>query len=71
MARKLSSDWKTTGATAEALEITRDHLLRLRPELKEGKHYRNVGRANAARPTYRWHLARIEAYLNSPQHRRA
>ena len=71
MARKLSSDWKTTGATADALGLSREHLLRLRPELKEGKHYRNVGRANAARPTYRWHLAKIESYLNSPQSRRA
>ncbi len=71
MARKLSSAWQNTRDTAKALEITRDHLLRLRPELTEGKHYRNVGRANAARPTYRWHLAKIESYLNSPQHRRA
>lgn len=69
--RKIYSCWKTTGETCEALGITPDHLWRLRADLlKEGTHYRNIARPQAARPTYRWHLAKIEKLLNQPQEKR-
>ena len=69
--RAIYSMWKTTTETAEALSVTRDHLLRLRAELfKEGVHYRNIARPQAARPTYRWHLGKIESLLNQSQERR-
>jgi len=69
--RKLYSCWKTTGETCEALGCSPAHLWKLRDELlKEGSHYRNIARPQAARPTYRWHLAKIEKLLNQPQSRR-
>lgn len=64
MSKKLSSDWMTTAAAAAALGVTSKHLREsLRKELKEGQHYRNVS-PGAARPSYRWHLKRIENLLS-------
>jgi hypothetical protein len=72
MANKLSpSTWLTTGAACAALGISDKQLWRLRDELfKQGTHYRNIARPQAARPTYRWHLARIEALLDLSQEQR-
>lgn len=54
--------WVSAKAIREALGISNDHLARLRQEglFKEGKHWRSVGRPQAARPTYRYHLKRCE-----------
>jgi hypothetical protein len=71
MVRRLPSAWITTGKACEALGISDKQLWRLRDELfKQGHHYRNIARPQAARPTYRWHLARIEKLLDLPQGRR-
>lgn len=68
MARTLSSAWVTTAQATKELAISKKHLWRLRAEaLREGHHYRNIARPHAARPTYRWHLPRIEQHLNKPQ----
>ncbi|MGG6237209.1 DNA-binding protein [Nodosilinea sp. AN01ver1] len=68
---KLNSNWVTTGAACSALGISDKQLWRLRDELfTQGTHYRNIARPQAARPTYRWHLARIEKLLNVPQENR-
>jgi len=62
------SMWKSTGDACETLGMTPDHLRRLRDAcFKEGVHYRNIARPQAARPTYRWHVAKIEKLLNEPQ----
>jgi hypothetical protein len=60
MARK--SAWFSTSKTAEALGVTVDYLLALRTveEIKPGVHFRTISRPNAARPTYRWHLKKME-----------
>lgn len=62
------SDWVSSGVVCEKLGISIDHLTRLRREgmLKRNKHYRNIGRPQAARPTYRYHLQRCEAALEIP-----
>jgi len=68
---KLTSAWVTTGAACTELGISDKQLWRLRTELfKEGTHYRNIARPQAARPTYRWHLARIEKLLDLSQEQR-
>lgn len=71
MTKKSRHDWQPTKAACEALNISRDHLWRLRADMKEGKHYRNIGRKNAVRPTYQWNIPAIEALLNQPQAKRA
>lgn len=62
------SDWVPSGVVCEKLGISFKHLTRLREEglLKQGKHYRNIGRPQAARPTYRYHLKRCESALEIP-----
>lgn len=35
-------------------------------ELKEGTHYRNIS-PGAARPSYRWHLSKIEKLLDKQE----
>jgi len=72
MSRKLSREWVTTAAAAGALGISRDHLCALRDEgfLKNGTHWRNISRPGAARPTYRWHIKRIELALETPPEKR-
>jgi len=62
------SDWVTGTVLCEELGFSIDHLSRLRQEglLKEGKHYRNVGRPRSRRPTYRYHLKRCELALEVP-----
>lgn len=71
MARKLSSEWVTTAVATEHLGCSDKHLWKLRDELmKMGRHYRNIARPHAARPTYRWHLKRIEQLLERPQEQR-
>lgn len=72
MPRRLSSNWVTTEVAARALGCSRDHLCSLRDEgfLKNGKHWRNIARPGAARPTYRWHIKRIETALETPPERR-
>lgn len=71
MPNKLNSNWVTTGAACKALGMSDKQLWRLRDELfKQGTHYRNIARPHAARPTYRWHLARIEQLLSLSQEER-
>lgn len=71
MANKLTSAWVATGAACDALGISDKQLWRLREELfKQGTHYRNIARPQAARPTYRWHLTRIEKLLDLAQEER-
>lgn len=71
MRRKLSSEWVTTAVACQQLGIAVKHLWKLRDELlKEGKHYRNIASPTAARPTYRWHLKKIEELLNKPVEKR-
>lgn len=66
------SDWITTTQLCEALGVSSDHISRLRNEglLKQGEHWRNIARPQAARPTYRWHLKRCESALEIPPERR-
>ncbi|GAB4465595.1 MAG: hypothetical protein OHK0037_20520 [Elainellaceae cyanobacterium] len=63
------SDWVTTAALCKALGFGVKHLWRLRDEglLKQGQHWRNIARPQAARPTYRWHLKRCEEAIETPQ----
>lgn len=71
MPNKLNSNWVTTGEACEALRISDKQLWKFRTELfKQGTHYRNIARPHAARPTYRWHLARIEQLLDRSQEER-
>lgn len=62
------ADWVSSGIICENLGISGKHLARLREEglLKEGKHYRNIARPQAARPTYRYHLKLVEKALEVP-----
>jgi hypothetical protein len=57
--------WIPTGECCKALGVSQKHLWKLRDEglLELGTHCRNIARPQAARPTYRWHLARCEAAL--------
>lgn len=66
------SPWVSTAAACDGLSISQWHLRRLRQDglLVEGKHFRNIARPQAARPTYQWHLANIEALLAKPQSKR-
>jgi hypothetical protein len=63
MARK--SAWVSTSNAADALGISVDHLLDLRksPQVKPGVHVRSIGRPDAARKTYRWHLKKMESLI--------
>lgn len=63
------SDWVTTAKLCEALGISNKHVWKLRDEglLKQGQHWRNIARPQAARPTYRWHLKRCEKAIETPQ----
>ncbi len=59
------SEWLKPKDIIKHLGISYDHLTHLRLEdLKEGKHYRNIARRNAARPTYQYHRDRIDEYLS-------
>lgn len=62
------SDWVTGTVLCEELGFSVKHLNRLRQDgfLKEGKHYRSIGRSHARRPTYRYHLKRCETALEIP-----
>lgn len=62
------SDWVTTRELLQKVCISERHLWRLRNEglLKQGKHWRNIARPQAARPTYRWHLKHCEQALENP-----
>lgn len=66
---KESPVWVSTQALATALGISDDHLYNLRNDgtLKPGKHWRNIARRQAIRPTYRWHLKNCENALSELQ----
>jgi hypothetical protein len=51
----------------EQFSISEEHLKRLRDEgtLKHKTHWIHVGRLNAARPTYRYHLKRCESAIDT------
>jgi hypothetical protein len=61
-------DWVKGLDLCEAMSFSAKHLARLRVDglLKEGKHWRNIARPKAARPTYRYHLKRCERTLELP-----
>jgi len=65
-------DWVKGLDLCEAMSISAKHLARLRVDglLKEGKHWRNIARPKAARPTYRYHLKRCEQALELPEAKR-
>jgi hypothetical protein len=58
------SPWKTTTEAAEALDVCRDHLLRLRRsgQLRKGFHWR-AKNPTSARLTYQFHVKRMEQWL--------
>jgi hypothetical protein len=62
------SDWVPSGVVRQKLGISDKHLWRLRDEglLKQGTHWKNIARPQAARPTYRWHLTRCEEAIEIP-----
>jgi len=64
--RPLAKDWTSTSKAASELGISRNHLLKLKADgtLKQGKHFRNIQRTNAARATYKWHLPNISKTLD-------
>ncbi|MGG6293812.1 hypothetical protein ACQ4M4_05250 [Leptolyngbya sp. AN02str] len=70
---KKKSPWVSTAAVCEELGISSDHLYRLRADgtLKPGHHWKNIGRATAARATYRWHLQRCDDALSLPLENRS
>lgn len=62
------ADWVASGIICQRLGFGIKHLTRLREEglLKEGKHWRNIARPQAARPTYRYHIRAVEQALEIP-----
>lgn len=64
--------WVTTTEAAARLEISEAHLLRMRKDalFKLGVHYRDIGRSDSARPTYRWNVEQIDKVLSTPFERR-
>jgi predicted ArsR family transcriptional regulator len=64
----VKADWVSSGAVCQKLGISVKHLTRLREEglLKEGRHWRNIARPQAARPTYRYHCKLVEKALEIP-----
>lgn len=56
------SDWVTSGVVCDNLAISLDHLTRLRKDgvLKFKRHWINIARPIAVRPTYRYHLKRCQ-----------
>lgn len=71
MSKKLPSVWVAASEAAQQLGVTAKYLReKLKFELKEGYHYRDIASVNAARPSYKWHLKRIEEYLNKPREKR-
>ena len=64
--------WLPTKQASEALDLSPIHLRRLRHDglLQIGKHYRNIARPQAVRPTYQWNVDAIEALLAKPQSHR-
>lgn len=59
--------WVTGRFLQEMYSISDEHLKRLRDEktLKHKVHWIYIGRLNAVRPTYRYHLKRCEAVLET------
>lgn len=62
---KLKS-WCYSPEAADRLQISDRKLGRLRRSgaFKEGHHYRDISAPGAGRPTYQYHVPRIEALLN-------
>lgn len=70
--RPLSSDWVDTPTAICKLNISRDHLTKLKTDgtLKEGIHWRDIRSKNATRARYRWHYPRIDQLLSIPPEKR-
>lgn len=64
--RPLSSDWVSTSNAAQELGVSRGHLFNLKSDgtFKQGKHFRDVGRTNAMRATYKWNLPALMKVLD-------
>jgi hypothetical protein len=58
-----SKNWVSTAIACETLELTPRQLRRKMPDLKIGIHYRAIGKPDAARPTYQWHLTNLSQKL--------
>jgi hypothetical protein len=58
-----SKNWVGTAIACNALELTPRQLRRKLPELKIGIHYREIGKPDATRTTYQWHLANLKQKL--------
>ncbi|NJL21320.1 MAG: DNA-binding protein [Leptolyngbyaceae cyanobacterium SM1_3_5] len=70
--KQLGSEWVASGIVTKELGFAVLRLWKLRNEglLREGYHWVNIARPQAARPTYRWHLDRIRQTLETPQEER-
>lgn len=68
----MTEEWVSTAIAAASLGVHRNHLSNLRTDgfLKQGIHWRDVRRSQSARPTYRWHLARVGEALATPAEQR-
>jgi hypothetical protein len=58
-----SKNWVTTAIACQILELTPRQLRRKLPELKIGFHYREIGKPEATRTTYQWHIANLKHKL--------
>lgn len=58
----MKSDWVPSSVVCKELGISFKHLTRLREEglFKPRRHYRDVSRPRANRPTYRYHLEKCK-----------
>jgi hypothetical protein len=65
--KKLDAEWVRGSVLMQKYDFSDDHMKRLRDEglLKRNLHWKNIGRPQAARPTYRYHMKRCEEVLET------
>lgn len=63
-------EWFSTEETAAMLGLAEQRIRELRNTMgiRLGYHYRNT--SAGSRPTYQWHVARIQEFLSKPAHKR-
>ncbi|MGB3492791.1 MAG: hypothetical protein WBA57_08685 [Elainellaceae cyanobacterium] len=65
MTKTNNQAWVPTTIAAESLGVGREFLLAHRFDLfEQGKHWRLIN-PHAVRPTYRWHLKRLENLMET------
>lgn len=66
MKTKKKCHWQPTTAAAKSLNISPNHLRRLRDAgyFKRGTHYRDISHPGAKRSHYQWHIQKISALIN-------